>query len=1489
MGHCTLSVEEITRLEEKVAALLPPSKQKSYAGLCNQLKGQPNTNRRANFSEAVLAYLTDLNLNRLPKTTETPTSGTPNGVGRTTVSRSPAKTGTSRSPSKVVASARAHLPRGANGVARRQLAHTNDAEQHASDASENVNNSNNTTEQVGPDGVAVGGPVRLHAARTPSDGAFSLDRAELSSSGGVSGASSATTDHTVTASEASSSSRPRSRSRPSSRPSSRTSLSRSRSSSQDPDNASASTSTSTSSSLSASSFPLLCEKDSEPSATNGLAHLPMARTFAVPALPTKTSRPTHVPPATTLAGLADGPADPSQAKPFDTDNTAATPSLTRQRPEPFSTPRTSRAVVMEVQKRSAQRRARVAERVKPPSSSPIATPSFPALASASTAVFSTVAATPAPTPTSHTTSATATTLSSAATTPAHAVLTSAISTAVPASLSAVPTILAKGPSSSPSVQQYGTFTNPRPLSAASSSSSLLRATDAQSVLRQLYSSTTKSGRSSLASSTSDSSRLTFNLLEAQGDSADQEAPCTLESLDTIHLLTFDHITLRTDTGRFVSVASDTAGQWQLRGDGLIPVELHFASVSQSSPGVPIKVQDTVHVVCHVPQQTGYVTGQAQFRTKRYVGVGRDGSVMLCADVKEAERSHVKLAWKILNAAMVRSGSMLLASDSHHDDDREQTQPQQHAGDSKTETATEVVGAGLQAARPVAVHGKIALMSFGNGSYLSLDEKDGRLVSVRTTSIGPLQAFRLNLPAIAREPDMWLGRPGPIQPAAERDWPEQPGGDIALLPLQQQEHLLADDLLWALLGEEGQYILPGQTVDPSGLPEMAISPALRDPSLRALLQNFLPICAHYISLSHFVSTRQGCEWGLVSQALSAALATRLDAYQLLVLQLEQEHRARRLTLLRAKYYLQAWARTLQSLHVVIGQVRTQRVTGGALLNVLDSELNKIRGDRDASVVVLDMLTAAARPYFELLSQWVYQGAVEDPTGEFMVKLKREVSKERLAKELLESWDSRVVVIPENILRALRPYEQKILATGKYLNAIRECGRTIPSPKHSRITYDPDERTYAPILEEAFTFASRELLSLLREHRLEARLLSLKRFLLMDQGDFLIAFMDLARQQLLLKARTEQGNNASKLKHWLTRAVRDSNAQQDPYWSLLGVGITKCSLLQSVALWTKASRQDPLQGLSIPPDLQEDRLSGFAALTFTYEVEWPLSLVLSKSALVKYQFLFRHLFFLKHVERQLGLAWRAQQMSKSLHLSSLLSSASQSANRADDPDFLSDAKLALAQSLLKRAVHLRHRMVHVVNSLEYFFMADILEQEWQAFSARLPAVHTLDQLVEHHTSFLNNCLSGMLVSSYRTLHALVSLFLTCLHFAEAQETTFQQAELSGRVARFGAPTWDNNPGGRKEDWEGDRCMKEVNARKLGNAERSKQLALALLTEEYSKNLQTHETRFDQQFSELLERLAENSNSKTSNQLTENLKRRIAQLLIRLDPRGAYSPHL
>jgi gamma-tubulin complex component 2 len=91
-------------------------------------------------------------------------------------------------------------------------------------------------------------------------------------------------------------------------------------------------------------------------------------------------------------------------------------------------------------------------------------------------------------------------------------------------------------------------------------------------------------------------------------------------------------------------------------------------------------------------------------------------------------------------------------------------------------------------------------------------------------------------------------------------------------------------------------------------------------------------------------------------------------------------------------------------------------------------------------------------------------------------------------------------------------------------------------------------------------------------------------------------------------------------------------------------------------------------------QTQGLKGVEALTLDYRVGWPVSLVLSRRAITKYQLLSRLLYFSKHVELRVLSSWQDHQTSRGLK----------------------DTRAAMGASYC-----LRHRMLHFlqvgVNSL------------------------------------------------------------------------------------------------------------------------------------------------------------------------------------------------
>jgi gamma-tubulin complex component 2 len=95
-----------------------------------------------------------------------------------------------------------------------------------------------------------------------------------------------------------------------------------------------------------------------------------------------------------------------------------------------------------------------------------------------------------------------------------------------------------------------------------------------------------------------------------------------------------------------------------------------------------------------------------------------------------------------------------------------------------------------------------------------------------------------------------------------------------------------------------------------------------------------------------------------------------------------------------------------------------------------------------------------------------------------------------------------------------------------------------------------------------------------------------------------------------------------------------------------------------------------------------LTGIDALMLGYTVPFPLSLILNKKIMTKYQMLFRHVFQCKYLERLLSQSW------------------------------LREAKLSQPekQSVVGMMSMLRSKMLHFIQQLIYFMFFEVIDPQW-----------------------------------------------------------------------------------------------------------------------------------------------------------------------------------
>jgi gamma-tubulin complex component 2 len=135
-----------------------------------------------------------------------------------------------------------------------------------------------------------------------------------------------------------------------------------------------------------------------------------------------------------------------------------------------------------------------------------------------------------------------------------------------------------------------------------------------------------------------------------------------------------------------------------------------------------------------------------------------------------------------------------------------------------------------------------------------------------------------------------------------------------------------------------------------------------------------------------------------------------------------------------------------------------------------------------------------------------------------------------------------------------------------------------------------------------------------------------------------------------------------------------------------------------------------------------------LAFDFIVPFPLSLVVSRKAILRYQLLFRFILHLKHIEQCLAQMWIDQK------------SPTWKVSVDWHPDL---------EKWRRRVTVLRARMLAVVQQILGYATTEVLEPNWRSLEAKLGKVLTVDQLLRDHVDFLDTCLKECMLTNAKIL--------------------------------------------------------------------------------------------------------------------------------------------
>uniref|UniRef100_UPI00358F45C9 gamma-tubulin complex component 2 isoform X2 n=1 Tax=Myxine glutinosa TaxID=7769 RepID=UPI00358F45C9 len=672
-------------------------------------------------------------------------------------------------------------------------------------------------------------------------------------------------------------------------------------------------------------------------------------------------------------------------------------------------------------------------------------------------------------------------------------------------------------------------------------------------------------------------------------------------------------------------------------------------------------------------------------------------------------------------------------------------------------------------------------------------------------------------------------------------PSEPSVQVGTLPLALQEQTVVEDFLWLMVGVDGRYLMSQLLTGPMAARSFSIDPSL-DVSINELLGRMLPLVSAYSIITRFIEEQSSFEYGQVNHALVAAVRTLHKEYLVLVSQLENLNRHGGLSLQKFWFYVQPTLRTVELLSSIAMSVYKGACTGGATLSLLHEKAFNTTGDAHAQELCLYLTKAASVPYFEILEKWIYKGIIQDPYSEFMVE-EQDLLKERIQEDYNDKyWDQRYTVVQHCIPTFLQNLADKILSTGKYLNVVQECGQDVSFPAASEVVYTLKERAYVEQIEAAYSYASHVLLTfMLEEKELLTRLRCIKQYFLLATGDFFVNFMELAEEELkqcvtdILPLRLEA---------LLELALRMSTANTDPYKDDLKIELMPHDLItQLLRVLAIETQQEKSLAATDPTDFM---LSGIEAFSFDYTVTWPLSLIISRKSLTRYQIIFRHLFYCKYVERQLCNLWLI--------------------NKAIKVDFMNSSKW------IRVAFALRQRMLNFMQNIQYYMMCEVIEPNWHLFENNLKTVSNIDDVLFCHTNFLDICLKDCMLTNPELLKIFSKLMSVCVMFTNCMQRFSNFDVSTGAILNPQGIDIKSEDGEHFEEWEKDCLM-------------TKYLAEYAQSFQNSESFETTIDMFDNNFSTYLLDLLD----KISIHSTNDCEHSMINIIYRLDFSGYYAEKL
>jgi len=203
-----------------------------------------------------------------------------------------------------------------------------------------------------------------------------------------------------------------------------------------------------------------------------------------------------------------------------------------------------------------------------------------------------------------------------------------------------------------------------------------------------------------------------------------------------------------------------------------------------------------------------------------------------------------------------------------------------------------------------------------------------------------------------------------------------------------------------------------------------------------------------------------------------------------------------------------------------------------------------------------------------------------------------------------------------------------------------------------------------------------------------------------------------------------------------------------------------------------------------------------------------------------------------------------------------------------------------------------MLHFIQNLLYYMMVEVLEPRHHELEKNIRTASTVDEVLEHHSEFLDTCLKECLLSNHDLIKLLTKIMTVCLLFSEqiehfTESNRVDEIPLEETTARRRRSTTTSRGGSgteaKKKEADKERQKNTLEMRRTRLGVQSEQIRQIVAKPEYIRMIGRFSNNFDTTLGSFMQNLVDIS------RLGGEYQSHVSNLVTRLDFNLFYSSYL